>query len=633
MIFLRCSLCGVAAAVLGAAPGLRAQVSPPTSFDPFPGGSAARYHFDLTRNFFSSPADELARREKLLSRLGHLAQISRSLPRTASGILAALAFEDSLDLEVNRHVAYLELRFNADTRQREALRSASQLRDTADRGLAAFDSALAALPSATLARHEGQRLRLRRYRFAIERGRRDPAHRLTPEGERVYRALAPMATGWGGEIFSQTMSSTNFGAVQTSAGPLSVSRDFLALMADPDPRVRREAYLRNEAGLEQRREVYATILTRTAAALTSAGRLRGYPDFVAQSYSERYLDRRQVQRMLDALGAAAEVNKRIEQAMSAHQREVFHLDTIHVWDQWLLEPGVPLPRFTIADASRLVLQATRPLGPDYARELALLLDPANGRLDVAPGPFRASRQGFSVGLVGFPSMFYQGAFGGYLEDVVTLAHESGHAVQNMLMTANGVLPRYASGPAYFTESFAGLSELLLLEHLYRTAADKPHRLFYLQRLITQAAEVFRTGWEAALEQQLFDSAAAGRSVGADGIEAMTQATASRFSTWFGPGSERKLAWLQPTQYFTRPLYRLNYLYAKLLALRYLDLLHRDAPGFPARYGALLRNGYDAPPDVLLGRFVDINLSDPELIENASRVLDAFLEELNALYAP
>ena len=89
-------------------------------------------------------------------------------------------------------------------------------------------------------------------------------------------------------------------------------------------------------------------------------------------------------------------------------------------------------------------------------------------------------------------MFYQGAFGGYLEDVVTLAHESGHAVQNMLMTANGVLPRYAFGPAYFTESFAGLSELLLLEHLYRTAADKPHRLVYLQRLITQAAEVFRT---------------------------------------------------------------------------------------------------------------------------------------------
>jgi oligoendopeptidase F len=633
MIFPGRSLCSVVAALLGAASNLPAQVTLPTPFDPFPGGSAARYHFDLAHNFFSSPADELARREKLRPRLERLARISRSLPRSASGILAALAFEDSLDLEVNRHVTYLELRYNADTRQAQALRSASQLQDMAGSSLAAFDSALVALPSATLVRLEGERPRLRRYRFAIERSRRDSAQRLAPAGERVYRALAPLATGWGGEIFSQTVSSTNFGTVQTSAGPLSVSRDFVALVTDPDARVRREAYLRNEAGLDQLREVHATILTRTAAALTTAARLRGYPDFVAQSYSERYLDRGQVQRMLDALGAAADVNKRIEQAMRAHRRAVFHLDTIHVWDQWLLEPDVPLPRFTIADASRLVLEATRPLGPAYARELALLLDPANGRLDVAPGPFRANRQGFSAGLVGFPSMFYQGAFGGYLEDVVTLAHESGHAVQNMLMTANGVLPRYAFGPAYFTESFAGLSELLLLEHLYRTAADKPHRLVYLQRLITQAAEVFRSGWESALEQQLFDSAAAERSVGADGIETMTQATASRFSTWFGPGSERKLAWLQPTQYFTRPLYRLNYVYAKLLALRYLDLLHRDPAGFSARYGALLRNGYDAPPDALLERFVGISLSDPELIEGASRVLETFLKELNALYAP
>ena len=114
---------------------------------------------------------------------------------------------------------------------------------------------------------------------------------------------------------------------------------------------------------------------------------------------------------------------------------------------------------------------------------------------------------------------------------------------------------------------------------------------------------------------------------------MTQSIASRYSTWFGPESERKLAWLQPTQYFTRPLYRLNYVYASLLALRYLDLLHRDPSGFAARYGALLQHGYDASPDALLERFVGIGLSDPELVAGASRVLETYLKELNVLYAP
>ena len=112
---------------------------------------------------------------------------------------------------------------------------------------------------------------------------------------------------------------------------------------------------------------------------------------------------------------------------------------------------------------------------------------------------------------------------------------------------------------------------------------------------------------------------------------MTQQTASRFSIWFGPGSEKKLAWLQPTQFFTRPLYRVNYVYAKLLALRYFDSLHRDAADFPRRYEALLRNGYDAPPDILLQRFVGVSLADPALIASATRVLESWLGELERLY--
>jgi hypothetical protein len=99
MIFSRRGLCSVAVAVLGAASGLLAQVSPPAPFDPFPGNSAARYHFDLAGNFFSSPAAELARRKELLSGLERLAQISRSLPKSANGILAALALDSHARLK------------------------------------------------------------------------------------------------------------------------------------------------------------------------------------------------------------------------------------------------------------------------------------------------------------------------------------------------------------------------------------------------------------------------------------------------------------------------------------------------------------------------------------------------------
>lgn len=621
----------IRAASLLFAGALGAQAPLQRPFDPFPPGSAIRYHFDLARNFFRTPDDETAERQLLVSRLERLQQLSQRLPQTADGLLGALRLEDSLNLEVDRHTTYLELEYNADTRKAEALQAAGELRASAGQRFSAFDSALAARPDSTVSRMERVQPALRRYRFSVDNIRRLAGHRVTPAGARALEALGPMAAGAGGQLFMKTLNGTDFGFVQTATGPLSVARDFQALAASPDPRLRRESYKRNESGLAEHRELYADILVRTATALNAAARLKGYTDYADESYSARFLDREQVLRFLKAIAAAADVNKQIERAAIDHFQRAFQLDTVHPWDLFLPEPGMDVPRFTIDDASRVVLEATRPLGTQYAVELSKLLDPANGRLDLAPAANRANRSGFSAGSVGFPSFFYQGAFSGYTEDVVVLAHESGHAVQNMLMSSHHVLPRYASGPAYFTESFAGLCELLVLDHLYRTAPDRAHRIFFLQRLINQGAEVFRTSWESLVEQQLYDSAATGRQLTADGIEALTQATASRFSVWFGPGSEKQLLWLQPTQFFTRPLYRVNYVYSKLLALRYFDLFHRQPATFPRRYGALLANGYDATPDALLRRFVDTRIGDQALIDGAVRVLAAWLAELKTLY--
>jgi oligoendopeptidase F len=166
--------------------------------------------------------------------------------------------------------------------------------------------------------------------------------------------------------------------------------------------------------------------------------------------------------------------------------------------------------------------------------------------------------------------------------------------------------------------------------MYHESTDRAQKIFFLQQMIKQGSEVFRA-WEALFEQQMFDSVALGKALRADDLEAMMQKTGSRFSIWFAPDSEKKLAWLQPTQFFTRPLYCVNYVYAKLLALHYLDSLHRDADGFPQRYEALLRNGYDAPPDALLRQFVGVSLGDPALIASATRVLESWLEELDRRY--
>jgi oligoendopeptidase F len=603
----------------------KAEAPSSANFDPFPSGSAARYHFDLARNFYRTPELEASEGRLLEAGLKRFQQSSVGALENADSFLAAFRAQDSLYLDVTRHGAYLDSKYFADTRNTDASERAEELRVLAGESFAPFESVLVSKPDTFFTRMEGTQPTLRQYRFAVETLRRDAVH---PGSSRADVGSK------GRDRFFSTLNGTDFGFVQTPAGSLKVPQDWAAIASNPDRRVRREGYLRNQAGLTKNLDVYADILVGTAKSLNKAARTRGYADYPEETYADRLLTRDEVTKFLESIAAASEVNKRIERTMIDHYRHILDVDTVHVWDLTVPEPGMDAPKFTITEATQAVLEATKPLGEGYTKELAKLLDPANGRMDIAPGPNKAQRQGFSTGLVGFPSLFYQGAFRGYVDDVVTLAHESGHAVQNMLMTSNGVLPRYAMGPSYFTESFAVFCEVLVLDHLYKTAPDKPHKIFYLQQLINQGPDgVFRNGWESLFEQHLFDRVGTDTTLTPDELEAMTQSTASRFSVWFGPQSERRqLAWLQPTQFFAWPLYHLNYVYARVLALRYFDLLQKNPQQFRDRYMGLLMNGYDAPPDTLLQRFVDMRLQDPALVDGAVHVLDSWLKELDALYA-
>ena len=80
----------------------------------------------------------------------------------------------------------------------------------------------------------------------------------------------------------------------------------------------------------------------------------------------------------------------------------------------LSPPGEAPPRFTIEQATRIICEALSPLGDEYGRELASLLDPANGRMDILPGDHRKAG-GFSKGFPGVTTVFFSHGFEGLLQ--------------------------------------------------------------------------------------------------------------------------------------------------------------------------------------------------------------------------
>ncbi len=606
-------------------------------FKAIPKEVASKYHFDLSKNFFVNPAEEKIKQAILYQKLAKFNQLRGKTTISAKNLISAMSEFDSLQTGLGLHLTYLYLRYAMDTRNAESLTESNKLSAEANRSTGFLQSELMMLDDATLARFFAEVPELKKYTFAIESTRRYHPFTLSPKQDEIITELVPSLTNWQSELFSQTLANTDFGIVHTPQGDLSLKNNAREIFNNPERAVRETGYKQNRIALASRRETYAFALLRTVAARSQLAKMRRFPDYPTEFYFNLYLKRSDVTEILERLARRAEVNKRLERLRVEHIKQVAGYAEVHPWDLNVTPPGTALPRFTIEEATRIIKAATASFGEEYARELAALLDPANGRLDIAPREFRVNRPGFSSGGPGRTSVFYSGGFQGYLEDVIILAHEGGHAVQNILMNNRRVLPAYSTGPDFFTESFAGLNELLLLDYLYRNATDPIQKIYFLERFLDQATEIFKTARESMVELQLYDRAIgstnnSGEVVrNADDIESLMQKTGARFSLWFGPQSERNVEWVNVIHYYTRPLYRINYVYSKLLALKYFDLYAKDRNGFVAAYLQLLKNGYDAPPDQLLKKFVGTNTRDPQLIDDAIEVIDRKITELEMLY--
>src|SRR5207237_7808195 len=112
---------------------------------------------------------------------------------------------------------------------------------------------------------------------------------------------------------------------------------------------------------------------------------------------------------------------------------------------------------------------------------------------------------------------------------------------------------------------------------------------------------------------------------------VTKRTGARYWKWYSVHDEFKTLWSMQQNYFLAPLHQSNYPFATLLALKYYEMYLRDPKSFIPWYLALMRNGYNAPPDILLKRFLRIDLRDPRLVSDACAFMEQQIEALEKLY--
>jgi oligoendopeptidase F len=561
--------------------------------------AAEPYHLDFSR-MFASPEAEKADRVVLARELEALQTMRGSV---ADHLFAALESRDAVRVRVARHAMYLYLRHAVDTRDEQSLRDDDALEADADAKSAFVNDEILAISDERLAQLMAAQPKLAARRYELESIRRWRPHTLSEPEEKLWASMAPAALNWQYDLWEKLRA--------RSAAPIGQNE---------------AAFRQRWAELAKDRDLYAFALLRLASSRNALARLRHFDDGAAWSYFGRGLTRASVKSLLERVAANAEVYKRYQRLRAEHVRQTMGYAETNVWDLGARPAGNAPPRFTIDEARRAILEATAPLGEEYAAQLRALLDPANGRMDIVPGPHRKSG-GFSQGTLGTQSVFFAGGFTGSYNDVRVLAHESTHAVQRQLMDAGRVPMAYTSGPSYLAEAMAIFNELLLADAM----ATRTNDPFYLEQFLDgKGMAAFSIAPEAELEEAVYDGVAAGTIRDADDLDALTKRIYSRYSIWPARHDELKGQWMAVPLMYEDPFYDVNYVYGAIIALRMYASYTHDPKAFAPRYVAMMKNGYTAPPAVLLKQFFGIDLDDP--LDDVVRLLDARVAALRAAYA-
>jgi oligoendopeptidase F len=579
---------------------------------------------DLARYYFASPEAELTYRAQLAQKLAELEKSQKTVTVSAAAMAATLVQFEHIQTEAIRHDAYLHLRCADDKSDNKACEGEDAVDSMVDSHTAFIASGVAALSAAKVSVFL-KSASLKPYAYAIADMRRQNGHDAGAAGEKVLAMLSPDLSDWQDALYEQALSHADFGTVATPQGALDVAHERNVLVVHPDRDVRKQAFDKRNAGFDRVGDEVAFALLYTVSAGNAKAALHKFANAPDAKYFAMGFNSAHTRALIEKVSASGVLLKRFETVRSADLHQALGILDVQPWDLRL--PTAAIAPRTLDDARNVYHDVFAQLGPIYQAQFDALLDPANGRIDVALGAMpRRATGGFSVGSTGVTSMLFVGNFGGIYKDMSVIAHEGGHAVHRALMSTNNVRPIYAEGPHYLFESFAIFNELLLADYLAAHAATSAEKRYYDEQFLdVKGLDYIRGAQDAALEQAFYDAPLHTP----DDLDALTLKIDAQYTQW-----PQKNRWESMSLAYEDPLYNVNYLYGGLLALQYYKQWKASPQTFAPAYIALLQNGFDDTPVNLLKRFLRIDFDDEAtLVANAQSVAEEKLAALEDHKSP
>jgi oligoendopeptidase F len=466
--------------------------------------------------------------------------------------------------------------------------------------------------------HALQTPELAHYRPWIEDLRKDKPYQLEDRVEQLFHEKSQSGyTAWN-RLFDQTISSLRFkvGTTELAIEPA------LNLLQDRDGAKRKAAAEALAKTFKANERTFALVTNTLAKDKEISDRWRGFAD-VADS---RHLNNRVEREVVDALvGSVRAAYPKLSHRYYRLKAGWFKRKKLAHWDRNAPLPFAATGRIAWPDARNMVLTAYRGFSPEMASIAERFFTDrwidAPVRPGKAPGAFSHPTTPSAHPYV---LMNYQGR----PRDVMTLAHELGHGVHQVLAARNGAL--MAPTPLTLAETASVFGEMLTFKRLLAQTKNAKQRQALLAGKVedminTVVRQIAFYSFERAVHTERKNGELTAERIGQLWLSVQGESLGPAID--IRPGYEN--FWMYIPHFIHSPFYVYAYAFGDCLVNSLYAVYEHAQGGFAERYLAMLAAGGTKHYSELLRPF-GLDAKDPKFWDGGLSVIAGMIDELEGM---